>query len=629
MESTAEPEPEPEPPEGQLELTLQLEPEPTAAEEGVPPPSAADVGLLKQMRRRKFQYPAQSGAEWLAASAGGGAEDGGEARALRLFAQVEREYAMVRTIFDKLDRDRDGHLNFEETVGLAQITGGSLSRHEYEVFVCDTVGSDAEYGLTAHDLCRVYCELALGVLAEDHAKLEGLDDAALEALLTGPAAGVPPAAGQRKARRPKRGMRRFSVTGEGSAGAAMGRGLRRISIMGQAKDLDALAAAAPPAPLPPALLAEYQRLLACSQTAVDVRGGCPEHAALLSALWVDSAMGDPPDPLVPALSASDHYLSSPSPRDRPAESAEVTWSQLGFQNEDPVTDFRGAGLLGLECLAALARTEGRFMRRELAVESTPLSICSIQVTHMLLNLLDITQLSASAVQATGKATALFFAAHGGGGDAGEVAGGAAGFVALNVACTKVLVRMWRVHAAPAAGISTTGIRTTGTGGGEPRVNWEEFDRTLEDVRRAALTLLLKPRREGEAGLGCNELHAWQMAVAKGHADSLVAQKSKASPTKKEKKAAAALGTMAVVKSSFDPADASDPWSKRAPQQGDLQTEVGALAVDAGSVVKLLRRVGARGEWLRVLLGDEEGFIPAAVAASTADGGAGDWAAGAQ
>ena len=41
---------------------------------------------------------------------------------------------------------------------------GSLTRQDYETFVFVSAGADSEYGLTAYDLSRVYCELSLGDL---------------------------------------------------------------------------------------------------------------------------------------------------------------------------------------------------------------------------------------------------------------------------------------------------------------------------------------------------------------------------------------------------------------------------------------------------------------------------------
>jgi hypothetical protein len=101
-----------------------------AMEEGVPPEQGAqspaqvegeEEEMRKQMRKRKFAFPHQGLTDVLAALAGVG--DMEQEAAGRLWAQVEHEHQQVRQIFDKLDRDRDGHLNFQETVGLARITG--------------------------------------------------------------------------------------------------------------------------------------------------------------------------------------------------------------------------------------------------------------------------------------------------------------------------------------------------------------------------------------------------------------------------------------------------------------------------------------------------------------------------
>jgi hypothetical protein len=68
------------------------------------------------------------------------------------------------------------------------------------------------------------------------------------------------------------------------------------------------------------------------------------------------------------------------------------WGDLGFQGKDPATDFRGAGLLGLQSLVHLARRYPTHVRHiiagtELPFKGYPLAIAHIQVTNYALQLL--------------------------------------------------------------------------------------------------------------------------------------------------------------------------------------------------------------------------------------------------
>ena len=47
------------------------------------------------------------------------------------------------------------------------------------------------------------------------------------------------------------------------------------------------------------------------------------------------------------------------------------WSEIGFQGNDPATDFRGMGILGLKCLLYPCN------RSVLAVEAVPLGLCPL------------------------------------------------------------------------------------------------------------------------------------------------------------------------------------------------------------------------------------------------------------
>jgi hypothetical protein len=100
-------------------------------------------------------------------------------------------------------------------------------------------------------------------------------DALLGSAVSSGAAGQPTSKPQ-KARRPRRGLRRLSVTGEGSAGQALGKGLRRLSLMTTTKDVDVEAAALAAVQLTPAQASEYQRLVDRSQTAVRSRRFVPD-----------------------------------------------------------------------------------------------------------------------------------------------------------------------------------------------------------------------------------------------------------------------------------------------------------------------------------------------------------------
>ena len=76
-----------------------------------------------------------------------------------------------------------------------------------------------------------------------------------------------------------------------------------------------------------------------------------DHAAMLRRLWSGAGFSG----ACPALQSNPrgrprvHSLlgQEKPPHGCPGPS---TWQRLGFQNEDPTTDFRGVGVLGLECL---------------------------------------------------------------------------------------------------------------------------------------------------------------------------------------------------------------------------------------------------------------------------------------
>jgi len=73
------------------------------------------------------------------------------------------------------------------------------------------------------------------------------------------------------------------------------------------------------------------------------------------------------------------------------------WKTIGFQGKDPSTDFRGAGILGLEQLAYFINKEPAVFQRFLQSQQTeveyllPFAIVGLNVTFMLTNFLCITQ----------------------------------------------------------------------------------------------------------------------------------------------------------------------------------------------------------------------------------------------
>eukprot|EP00698_Gefionella_okellyi_P021666 TRINITY_DN7074_c0_g1_i1.p1 TRINITY_DN7074_c0_g1~~TRINITY_DN7074_c0_g1_i1.p1 ORF type:complete len:373 (-),score=86.20 TRINITY_DN7074_c0_g1_i1:142-1260(-) len=97
--------------------------------------------------------------------------------------------------------------------------------------------------------------------------------------------------------------------------------------------------------------------------------GCAEDEQQLTELWV-AVFGDD----VPFAPVSD------------------LWNRVGFQSDDPSTDFRGMGLLGLDNLVYFARhfpnDVQRLVRQESAKEY-PMATAGINVTNMLMKLLGL------------------------------------------------------------------------------------------------------------------------------------------------------------------------------------------------------------------------------------------------
>lgn len=94
----------------------------------------------------------------------------------------------------------------------------------------------------------------------------------------------------------------------------------------------------------------------------------PEHAQLLLRLW---------QVLVP---------------NEPSQSVTGShWKRLGFQGNDPSTDFRGMGLLGLLNLIYFAERHTKRAQEIIAVDKDyPVAACGINITSMLLNLIGMT-----------------------------------------------------------------------------------------------------------------------------------------------------------------------------------------------------------------------------------------------
>lgn len=110
----------------------------------------------------------------------------------------------------------------------------------------------------------------------------------------------------------------------------------------------------------------------------------PEHEAALRHLW-DLAF---PARLLPAMQTPD-------------------WKEMGWQGNDPATDFRSAGLISLQHLTYLAANHTRIFKRLMMKEDGtrseweyPFAVGGVNVSFMLTELLELrkeTQVSSSAV----------------------------------------------------------------------------------------------------------------------------------------------------------------------------------------------------------------------------------------
>lgn len=59
------------------------------------------------------------------------------------------------------------------------------------------------------------------------------------------------------------------------------------------------------------------------------------------------------------------------------------WTELGFQNTDPRTDFRDGGELALRCLVYLAETDSDAFFRYIEARRYPVSVVGVNLTLML------------------------------------------------------------------------------------------------------------------------------------------------------------------------------------------------------------------------------------------------------
>ena len=233
--------------------------------------------------------------------------------------------------------------------------------------------------------------------------------------------------------------------------------------------------------VPPDVLGQAQDLLARSETAVDMHSR--RHWAQLRRLWLAAKFTDGEDvPLPP------EDFAARSPRDAPADDAS-TWTRLGFQNEDPSTDFRGGGLLALESMLHFAEnhpTQYRAMLmpqalrkaaigRQLPVaradgvsvaeepeDSLPVALTSINITCMLLSMLSLSRPSTLAVRGLGAVETVQY--DGAGAEMERQA-----FFELHAAALLAFDRCWQVRAG----------------------RWADFDPILVLVQRSLRTLLLK------------------------------------------------------------------------------------------------------------------------------------------
>ncbi len=134
--------------------------------------------------------------------------------------------------------------------------------------------------------------------------------------------------------------------------------------------------------LTPAIQATARNLRSRQASEVDVSND--EHWALLCELWKSADLqGDPPrdadadeleddedDPVAAMLRVSNRPKSTPK-KSRRDNRCTGSWTQLGFQNEEPATDFRAGGLLSLQCMVYLAHRYQTEFREMLGLPPRP------------------------------------------------------------------------------------------------------------------------------------------------------------------------------------------------------------------------------------------------------------------
>lgn len=229
------------------------------------------------------------------------------------------------------------------------------------------------------------------------------------------------------------------------------------------------------------VLAQAQDLLLRAETPVDLL--LREHWVQLRRIWLAANFADGED--VPASPKQiDEIVSSAV-----ASLSASSWTRLGFQNEDPSTDFRAGGLLALQAMLHFAEnypTQYRAMltppaQRRAAIgralpkvradgvsvldepgDVLPFALTSINITRMLLNLLSLSRPSTLAVRGLGRVETMSCDARGEDVEREP-------FFELHDAAILAFDRCWQIRAA----------------------RFVDFDPILTAVQRSLRTLLLK------------------------------------------------------------------------------------------------------------------------------------------
>lgn len=117
------------------------------------------------------------------------------------------------------------------------------------------------------------------------------------------------------------------------------------------------------------------------------------HTEMLIKFWNNLVKADQQEVPIYASSKSEKVFPPELSREISGKSEIVSnrWSHIGFQGEDPGTDFRGMGILGLLQLEYLSRKPQQLARDLLSRSLNekhyyPFAIVGINITHSLLNL---------------------------------------------------------------------------------------------------------------------------------------------------------------------------------------------------------------------------------------------------